>query len=314
VYLQTNHGELEIFGPSGSVTASATVGANGASFIATGADGIRYVGSSAALFAVAPTGATKWTFPFAGSAPSAQDELDAYADIGAPTIGSDGTIYVSSWAGVVNAIRPDGSKKWSLDLGETVAGSPALGADGTLYVGGHSHVIAISPVGSMKWVYPVGAVARNVSVSADGTIYAGAHDVYALGEDGTLKWSYAGSGSLAPVVDDVNGGVVASVWPATGKSSVLRLTKQGTLAWETPLEAIGISPPTLDVQGTAYVATGVAGQAHAATALSLNGAVVWTVTLEPMNIADATVIQPVLGANGRLHVASEQSAVFALSD
>ncbi len=49
-------------------------------------------------------------------------------------VGDDGTIYVGAYDGMLYAVNPDGSQKWTYKAGEGLDSSPAIGSDGTVYI------------------------------------------------------------------------------------------------------------------------------------------------------------------------------------
>ena len=119
---------------------------------------------------------------------------NSYVRYSAPAIGADGTVYVGSYIGDVNAINPDGTLKWSYRTGAQIISSPAVGADGTIYVGSYDdYLYAINPDGTLKWRYQTGdSIESSPVIGVDGTIYVGSFDryLYAINPDGTLKWRY----------------------------------------------------------------------------------------------------------------------------
>jgi outer membrane protein assembly factor BamB len=79
-----------------------------------------------------------WTF----SIPDAQ----AFA----PTITTDGTLYIGASNNFLYAVAPDGSQKWSFETQAPVIES-AIAADGTIYIGNGDNLYAINPDGTKKW-------------------------------------------------------------------------------------------------------------------------------------------------------------------
>ena len=119
--------------------------------------------------------------------------------LGAPAIGSDGTIYVP---GNVNdtlyAVTPDGRLQWSFTgkklPGEAFAAPVVSGQDGVVYFGSTQNIFyAVNPNGTLKWSVALdGAVRFSANIGSDGTIYVAAHDcrLYAMAPDGTIKWRF----------------------------------------------------------------------------------------------------------------------------
>jgi outer membrane protein assembly factor BamB len=120
-----------------------------------------------------------------------------------PAIAADGTIYAVTTSGVLHALRPDGSVKWTR-LNVNGAKSASLGPDGTVYVTGlGAMVAALDPTnGQTLWSFPLpsnaGEVFSGPSVGPDGTIYVGTDEnaaagldfgVAAISPDGSLKWN-----------------------------------------------------------------------------------------------------------------------------
>src|SRR5690349_19708317 len=73
----------------------------------------------------------------AGPAPAkAPKELWTYAasDVlaGSPTVGPDGTIYITSHDGHLYAIGTDGAVKWKVKTGDRSWSTPAVATDGTI--------------------------------------------------------------------------------------------------------------------------------------------------------------------------------------
>src|SRR6266496_6505985 len=102
-----------------------------------------------------------------------------------PTIGPDGTIYVSDVGFHVFAFNPDGTVKWEVATHGEVVGPPAVALDGTVYVeiddppptGSCQQVlnkclIALNPDGTFRWGLFSGG-SSSPAVGSDGTIYAG---------------------------------------------------------------------------------------------------------------------------------------------
>ncbi|MFA5416236.1 MAG: PKD domain-containing protein, partial [Methanoregula sp.] len=165
--------------------------------VAIGSNGVMYFGGQLGyIYAIdTSTNTLKWTSP--------QLPIDGGAYVyfwGAPTIGSDGTIYVGS--AVTTALNPtDGSIKWQYPV--PYKGAPAIGSDGTIYVSfyGNNTVVAINPNGTLKWSASSGgsgSIRASVALGPDGTLYGVSSDnnLTAWNPDGTLKWSNATAGNI----------------------------------------------------------------------------------------------------------------------
>jgi hypothetical protein len=149
--------------------------------------------------AATPSGSSpKWRYPATGYLPGAA--------MGMPLIAADGTIYVATSRGIIDAITPAGAPRWHRadDAGPAPDGYdgyraiPALAADGTLrlFNCGTYEYVALDPADG-------GAIHRAVmgggnacmrgptSIGPDGVLYAPDQSgyLYAVRSDGTVKWS-----------------------------------------------------------------------------------------------------------------------------
>jgi len=171
-------------------------------------DGTVYVGAGTAakgLYAFRPDGTLRWRFVPDG----------AFAEVYAPVVGGDGTVYFGSYDDGFYAVNPDGTRRWYVAMrGYGLSG--AIGGDGTVYVVGSvspSTLFAFTPDGQKRWQTQIGPQssqgASPPAIGADGSIFIRSdHDlkVYAFNPGGSTKWVFAsggniGSGSTSPAVD-----------------------------------------------------------------------------------------------------------------
>ncbi len=155
---------------------------------AIGDDGSIYIGSNDNyLYALNPNGTLKWWF-----------KTGHYIK-GPPSIADDGTVYVGSWDDYLYALYPpNGKMKWKCKVGAGTETNPSIAEDGTIYVGGDK-LWAINPNGTKKWTFDLGE-GRHIhkscpAISADGTIYVGTNiwevdggDIVAVNPNGKEKW------------------------------------------------------------------------------------------------------------------------------
>lgn len=162
-------------------------------------DGNIYFGVGATLFALDSGGSLNWSKVLGGK------------EVGTPSIGSNGTIYVVTSGGLEDAegiygISSDGSilwKYWHWGYGGSVC-SQAIGSDGTVYIAlshaawpgmSYGFLEALDASGNLRW--EVGLASQpyvyysSAVVGGDGTIYVVGYvnSVRALNPDGTVKWS-----------------------------------------------------------------------------------------------------------------------------
>ena len=154
---------------------------------AVGDDGTVYIGSGDTyLYAMYPNGTLKWRF-----------KTGDYVK-GPPSIAEDGTVYIGSYDDYLYALYPDnGTMKWKCGIWYGTDTNPSIANDGTIYVGSSSKLFAINPDGTNKWTFDMGgSIAQSSSaVSSEGIIYTGTEigggtggDIVAVNPDGTERW------------------------------------------------------------------------------------------------------------------------------
>ncbi|MFP4050667.1 MAG: PQQ-binding-like beta-propeller repeat protein [Thermoplasmata archaeon] len=144
------------------------------------------------FYAVNPNGTEKWNYSVDSSI------------YDSPSIGEDGTIYISSGEKLY-AFDQDGTVKWNLTFKENLYSSPAIGTDGTIYVGARDteddwegYLYAINPDGTKEWSYHTENGGLNSpTIADDGKIYVTSTqgNLYALESDGTESWKYYTEGT-----------------------------------------------------------------------------------------------------------------------
>jgi outer membrane protein assembly factor BamB len=154
-----------------------------------GDDGTVYCGSNDKhLYAINPNGTLKWKFK-TGKAVG-----------GSASIADDGTVYAHGTWDYLYALYPNnGSVKWKYTI--LCNSNPSIDSDGIIYTGGNGKICAIYPNGTKKWTFDLGnerwTAGTCPAISSDGTIYVsvniGIHgwdgaEIIAINSDGTLRW------------------------------------------------------------------------------------------------------------------------------
>ncbi len=258
------------------------------------------------LYALNPDGTVKWKY-FLND-----NEGFTVFPTGFPAVGADGTIYLSSqyyesgWIAKLNAINPDGTKKWEYAVSEGQYGSdvpsPAIAPDGTIYFvynyhyssSSDAHLCALDQNGGLIWNYLInGYVKSHPAVASDGTIYLAARDgkLYAINPNGTQKWEYAteiGVGTdflTAPSVAKDGTIYVGGLFKDDDQypGILYAINPDGTFKWSfTTPHAVGIEAVIGD-DGTIYFGDGAAvGTFYA---LNPDGTVKWSLEVEPTTSA-----------------------------
>ncbi|MCX5973219.1 MAG: stalk domain-containing protein [Coprothermobacterota bacterium] len=176
------------------------------------------------LYAIAPDGALRWETSLLGyspynSTPAISSNGNIYlggaqlfhvfnspdgnglaaipvSNAGSPAIGPDGTIYTCTGKFTLLALNPgDLARKWSFEAESseeaTPSPMPAIGSDGIIYVACHG-LYAIGADGTKKWTAAAGEFFLSPpAIGVDGTVYVGSESgrVFAVGPDGTVQWS-----------------------------------------------------------------------------------------------------------------------------
>ena len=215
-----------------------------------------------------------------------QDNLTIEVGLSAPTIGSDGTVYVGG--DKLYAVNPDGSLKWTFTglWPEAIRNAPAIGSDGTIYFVYHNiPLTALNPDdGSVKWSLPLGVddhCFSSPAIGTDGTIYVATQPgiLYAVSQNGNLLWTFD----------------IASV----GFTGVFR------------------SSPSIDKNGSLYFGLNAGNPSSAFFAVNSGGSLKWI--FEPGDLPDDVpddhfdiYSSPAIGTDGMIYFGQEFGRVYAL--
>ncbi len=217
-------------------------------------DGLLLYGSGAELLAIRPDGTKAWGHTIIGNVGSAA------------LIRADGSLVFGGVAGQVHAVKADGSGLWSTTVGAAVR-KVTIGGDGTIYaVTDKAELVALSPAGLQKWVYPFGSGAEwtggaQPAVGDDGTVYLASiidgESLHAVRANGTKKWSLSLPGAtLAVLAIDSTGAVLVSVNEDPKFSLRAVSPDDGATVWSTDL-VMPAFPPALGATGTVYLSVGI---------------------------------------------------------
>jgi hypothetical protein len=233
-----------------------------------GPDGTIYLGvnndsRTGYLYAISDKGLLRWTQP-----------LNGWEMFYAPSIGSDGRLYVNLTDGVNGStgnlvcFLPDGTYVWT--MANTAPNQPAtIGLGNVIYVPSNANSLyALNPDKSLKWQF---AAAQGLIASApaivgkDGTVYIGFHNpfsgaavLYAIASNGVKKWELPLPGKMsAPSLDD-NGRILFGLpYP---QNKLFAVSSAGQKVWEFAApggdifsEVYNYSPPVVGTDGTIYL-------------------------------------------------------------
>ena len=313
----------------GSVKWVVATGGSGFSSPAIGPDGTVYVESGGYLSALDPvTGRGKWEVSGMNSSPAIAGDGTVYgssiavngftgkeiwrAGVGSqnpPAIGTNGTIYVSSYLGVQALDSQTGAIKWqSQNLSIGGRQSPALGPDGTIYVAANDmklHALN-GRTGVKKWEFLTGGpLLHSPSLGTNGTVYFGSNDrkVYAVdSQSGFKKWEFL---TRAEVNNSPAIGPDGMIYVGAGSSLyALDEKRGGGKRWELEIGRGTESSPAIGADGTVYVGAfdkkvyAVDGQTGAKKWEFLTGGAVRS--------------SPAIASDGTVYVASDDGKLYAL--
>ncbi|MGC3960120.1 MAG: PQQ-binding-like beta-propeller repeat protein [Verrucomicrobiota bacterium] len=251
-----------IFEYSGQRCSSPAVGGDGTIYLVTRTNA-SFTSYPSTLRAISPAGTVNWSCIAGGGV-----WVGASAQFSSPSIGPDGSIYVSSLSGYLYSISHSGSTNWTFRLGSVTYSSPSIGRDGTIYIGldeGPLH--AIHANGSLRRTYPVGLVESTPVLDQAGNIFIGSlSGFHCFNSDGVQMWFRNGlvSGSAAIAAD-------GTVYIANySYQKLYAYSSAGTNLWSFNLSGESFSSPVIGSNGTIYVVGGIKLYAIAGSAPPLN--------------------------------------------
>ncbi|MBF0519447.1 MAG: PQQ-binding-like beta-propeller repeat protein [Nitrospirae bacterium] len=181
-----------------------------------------------------------------------------------PSISNDGLTIYSNFANnqLLALSTETGQLMWSATLSGD--GATAVATDGTVYAVGGTTLYAYTSAGSSKWTFSEATenIYGEPCIGGDGTVYIGSRDtyVYAVNPDGTLKWKYKTSGSIAPLASPTLSPDGLSVYVGAGDphdqtdGTLYALNSAiGTLKWSKNIDPIRASGAVVGQDGTIYV-------------------------------------------------------------
>jgi len=295
-------GRIYAINPDGSKKWSIRTKESVSSSPTIGKDGTIYIASlDEKLHAINPDGSVKWRHSTIGWP-------------GNPVVASDGTIYVKhvvkvrrtfNWEHIrdaVDAINPDGSKKWEFSLREVSFASPVISSDGTIYLGASDRTLyAINSDGSKKWEYNTGDWAYKPSIGRDGTIYVRAWKNYlhAINSDGSKKWAYKTDDRVhccnnSSIADD------GTIYLGAGEN-LYAINPDGSKKWAFEAND-SVFSPTIGKDGTIYIRVGY----NNLYAINPDGSQKWK--SKPASISSITI-----GIDGTIYIGSEDHHLYAIN-
>ena len=158
-------------------------------------------------------------------------------------------------------------------------------------------------------------IVSSPAVAPDGTIYVGSKDgrLYALKNDGTVKWKY---GTADQIVASPAIGSDGTVYVGSADRQLYAINPDGTFKWAFPTKAVLSSSPALGTDGTIYVAgtyldktllcnLTVIGQLGALYAINPDGTLKWNAPL-----SGSVNSSPAVASDGTIYIGSAGDILF----
>ena len=177
-------------------------------------------------------------------------------------IGEDETIYFGSMGcdRSLYALNPNGTKKWSYQVGLMIWSAPAIAEDGTIYVGSwDDYLHAVNPNGTRKWTFcAYDSISSSPAIAENGTIYFGSMgfpeyggcNIFAVNPNGTEKWRYQ-TGDM--IFSDPAIGNDCIIYIGSGDRYLYAMNPNGTLRWRFGTGGEIHGHPSIADDGTIYI-------------------------------------------------------------
>lgn len=193
-----------------------------------------------------------------------------------PAVAEDGTIYLGTNGGYLEAVTSSGQPKWFYYtfFYKGIESSPAIDSAGNIYFGDFGgYVYSLDALGNQLWFYKTGAAIHgSPAIAANGTIYVGSNGLYAFTPTGELKWRYeCGHVYSSPAV-----GPDGVIYFADGNGYLYAINPGGSFLWKYEIgEAYAQNSPAIAADGSIYICN------HDSKLYALNhdGSLKWTYQL-----------------------------------
>jgi len=250
----------------------------------------------------------------------------------------DGTVYVGSLDNYLRAIRPDGTIKWQVNMGDDIESSPVIDSDGNVYVGSNygipepgGRMNAVSAAGYYRWVFPTGSdVKSSPVIDSSGILYFGTGDedlyFYALDTSrfARYKWRYtdvagAISANSAVALSPDESTVYFTARDPAGSTNAdgydnhflyALNTANGALRWTYNLAGPVYSAPRVADDGTVYVGSDGGSRIGYLFAIDPDSTQKWRYDFPLTNPHS----RPAIGPDGTIYIGNNDSYLYAITD
>ncbi len=231
-----------------------------------------------------------------------------------PAISKNGTIYFGTTGKYLYAINPDGSLKWSYNVGSEITSTPVLDSNGIIYIGcgdwalsskkGNGKLIAINKNGDELWSYNNNDdVFSSPAIDKNSTVYtiSNSGNLYSIDENGTEKWSFfAGASILSPPIVDNNG----IIYVSSEDYGLYAINSDGTERWRFETGDSIYSSPAITNNGSIFIGT------SDGTLYSIDryGKEKWSIPLD-----GELYSSPSIGPDGYIYITCKNGNIYSLN-
>jgi outer membrane protein assembly factor BamB len=217
------------------------------------AGGVIYVHDGSAMVALNPDGSERWRYLL-----NSEDYPNS------PSIGSDGTVYFSTYGGHIQALSHDGKFKWRSDRSYALnyMTELAVGPGDRLYFTADGRLFAMNPDGTLAWQSPGDQYFRYVhaTVDAEGLVYAASYTHFnAILPDGRIQWQYRiGKNEFDGYQSFSAIGADGQIFLLTAfDRKLFMFSREGALNRTfSPIDVYVFTAPAIDGQGRIYFSDG----------------------------------------------------------
>lgn len=224
-YLYPNAGNVKFIGEASLETTGSP---------ALSQDGDILAGGIGQFYSVRSTGDLKWTRTYNNRSYQSS-----------PVVSYEGTIYISSTDGVLNAISSEGSHLWSFSANQAIKGSPALNSYNEIFIGATNKLYSITPNGFEIWSADIsGEVLGSPAIDANDNVVIATTSGYlaSFTRSGSLNWevNLFENFESSPVLTTENNILIVA-----SSGLTYHIDNSGTTLWQYSLSGSSESSPII---------------------------------------------------------------------
>ncbi len=172
-----------------------------------------------------------------------------------PALNQEGQAILGSNTGTLYCIHPNGTLRWSSEIGKNIDGTISVDDNGNIYCIDNEpdRIISVDSSGNIRWSQPIDRDCHGASIGSDGTVYCGdGLHLLALNENGSVKWRFETAGTVfGPPAISFDG----TIYFGSSDGSLYALDRSGNEQWrfEGGENAWIWASPAIGPDGTIYI-------------------------------------------------------------